>query len=104
MAHLLPAFPPLPEHFDNGVWSHNVNEAHHILSEAYEHAINVFNANDNDVHRLRLHSDTLMNRMLPMLSALEPEVLNEEWIEACATTMAGLVVELEGYAASVEQV
>lgn len=42
--------------------------------------------------------------MIPILAALEPEVLNNEWIEAWATTLVSMVVALEGYAISIERI
>jgi hypothetical protein len=101
---VLPAeFPPLPEHFDNDNWSPNVIQAHSILFDAYSHAFQALNAGDSDAHRLRIHSDRLLNRMLPILEAMEPEVLNPEWVKHGAEALAGLVLELEGSSIAINQ-
>lgn len=88
-------FPPLPEQPDNDVWSANALEAHSILQNSYNHGLQALRAGDNDAHRLRIHSDRILNRMLPILEALEPEVLNHEWVHAVARTFAALAVGLE---------
>ena len=41
--------------------------------------------------------------MLPILGAMEPEILNDEWMVASMETLAGLVLELEGTAAAIER-
>lgn len=97
-------FPALPAHPDGENWSNNVTEAHQILDQAYMHAQQAFLAGDSDGHRLRIHSDRLLNRMLPILRALEPEVMNPDWVKTAAEVLAFLVVELEGSAIRIETV
>ena len=88
-------FPALPEHPDNGVWSANALEAHGILHSSYNHGHHALQAGDNDPHRLRIHSDHILNRMLPILEALESEVLNYAWVKEAARVLAALAVSLE---------
>jgi hypothetical protein len=95
-------FPPLPDHFDGGVWSPNVFQAYTILHDAYQYAFEALNASDNECHRLRLHSEKLLNRMLPILEAMEAEVLNPRWLEDSTVALAGLIIELEASAAAIE--
>lgn len=97
-------FPALPDHFDGGVWSPNVLHAHSLLENTYQYALEALNAGDNDGHRLQLHSEKLQTRMLPILEAMEAEVLNFEWLKAAAEALAGLVLELEVSASSIEKV
>ena len=98
-------FPSLPHHFDgpDTEYSANAIAAHEILTETYHCAYRTLQASDNDTHRLRLHSDKIVNRMLPILEAMEPEILNNEWMVASMETLAGLVLELEGTAAAIER-
>ncbi|KAJ6528482.1 hypothetical protein B0H19DRAFT_1274705 [Mycena capillaripes] len=88
-------FPALPPHFDSNVWPPNVVEAHSILNSTYQYALEALYASDNDGHRLQLHSEKIQTRLLPILEAMEPEVLNPEWLKASAEALAGLVLELE---------
>ncbi|KAF7288225.1 Integrase catalytic domain-containing protein [Mycena chlorophos] len=101
----LPAqFPDLPSHFDNGLWPSTVMQAHQIASDAYRYTFEALNASDNDAHRLRLHADKLLGRILPIVQAMELEVLNSEWIEEASVLIAGLGLGLETAAAAVEKV
>jgi len=88
-------FPPLPEHPENDVWSANTLEAHGILLNSYNHGLRALHAGDNDPHRLRIHSDRILNRMLPILEALEAELLNYTWVREVAQALAALAVSLE---------
>jgi hypothetical protein len=104
MSTLPEEFPPLPGHFDNGVWPPNVLQAYAIHHDAYQYAFEALNAGDNECHRLRPHSEKLLNRMLPILAAMEVEVLNPQWFDESTTALAGLVLELEVSAAAIENV
>ena len=42
--------------------------------------------------------------MFPILNAMEPEVLSQEWLELAAESMTTLYLELEGAALAVENV
>lgn len=42
--------------------------------------------------------------MIPILEAMEPEVLNHEWLKSAAESIAGLYLELEGAALAVDNV
>jgi hypothetical protein len=97
-------FPALPQPEDGAVWPANVTHAHEILTEAYQHGLDAYLANDSDAHRLRLHSERLVNRMFPILEGLEPEIYNQPWIELVVDLLSQLVVELERMAAAVTQV
>ncbi|KAK6968889.1 Integrase catalytic domain-containing protein [Favolaschia claudopus] len=104
MSTLLEELPGLPAHFDGEVWSPNVTQGYHILQNGYKYAYEALNAGDNDTHRLRLHSEKLLNRLFPILDAMEAEVLNSDWIETCAVALAGLILELEDSAAAIANV
>lgn len=104
MSHLPDEFPALPEHFDGEVWSPDVRKAYSLLETAYQYGFEALNAGDNDSHRLRLHSDKLLNRMFPILEAMEAEVLNPQWLKLSAEALAGLVLELEVSAVAIENV
>lgn len=104
MATPLPdTFPDLPAHFDGGVWPPNVVQAYGILQGSYQYALEALNAGDNDGHRLELHSEKIQTRMLPILEAMEVEVLNPEWLKASAEALSGLVVQLEVSASTIEK-
>jgi hypothetical protein len=88
-------FPSLPDCPDHDVWSANALEAYSILQSAYRHGRHALHAGDNDSHRFRIHSDRILNRMLPILEALEAEVLNHTWVRGVAQILASLAVSLE---------
>jgi hypothetical protein len=44
----------------------------------------------------------MLNRMLPILEAMEAEVLNPRWLEDSTVALAGLILELEASAAEIE--
>lgn len=96
-------FPALPEHFDGGEWSPNVLQAYSLLENSYRYALEALRAGDSDGHRLQLHSEKIQTRMLPILEAMEAEVLNIEWLTASAEALACLVLELEVAASSIEK-
>lgn len=99
-----PSFPVLPPHPDGALWSPNVRQAHDILRDGYLHGEQALRQSDNDAHRLHLHSDKILNRMLPILEALEPEVMNNEYIKEAAERLAYLGVGLERAAHAIEGV
>jgi hypothetical protein len=85
--------PNLPDHIEGLQWSANVSRAHSILADAYSHGLKALDASDNDVHRLWSHSDRIIHRILPILRAMEPEVMNQAWAESAAESLASLVVQ-----------
>ena len=72
--------PLLPEHPNHDVWSANALEAHGILLSSYNHGLHALRASDNDAHQLQIHSDHILNQMLPILEALEGEMLDFGWV------------------------
>src|SRR6267154_4939845 len=75
------SFPALPDPIPGELhWSANVIAAHHILSEAYHHAAALLRQEDGDALRLRIHSERIFCRMIPILEAMEPEIDNPSWI------------------------
>ncbi|KAF7306246.1 Integrase catalytic domain-containing protein [Mycena indigotica] len=97
-------FPALPAHFDNGIWPPSVLQAHDIVHDAYRYAYEALNAGDNESHRLKLHADKILNCTLPIVRAMELEILNPQWIEEAEVLVAALGVALEASAAAMETV
>jgi hypothetical protein len=95
-------FPELPNPPDGELhWSANVCSAHSILSETYDRATQLLRQEDGDALRLRIHSERIFHRMVPILEAMEPEVRNFDWTSECAHALAGVMAQLEtaGFAA-----
>jgi glutathione S-transferase len=87
-------FPLLPEVPNNFQWGANVLEAHNIITTAYNRADTLLRQEEADPVRLRVHSDQIANRIVPILEALEPEVGDQPWIAQCADTLGHLMVDL----------
>ena len=104
MSSLPSEFLLLPNHFDGGNWLESVVRAHSIISTAYHHASKAFHASKSDAHCLQLYSEKLINQMIPIFKAMEPEVLNHEWVKSAAESIANLYLELEGAALAVDNV
>ncbi|EPQ51350.1 hypothetical protein GLOTRDRAFT_133220 [Gloeophyllum trabeum ATCC 11539] len=88
-------FPPLPPSVDGTVWSANVLRAHQILHDAYARASDLLRQEDGDPLRLRIHSERILKRMIPILEALDQEVADEHWSSGCAHALAKITVDLE---------
>lgn len=92
-------FPPLPltpEEFD---WSSDVLRAHGIIATGYERASTLLQQEEADPLRLRIHSEQAVNKLVPILEALVPEVGDQAWLEAGANALGEIVVALERSAA-----
>ena len=89
-------FPELPNPPDDEPhWSANVCSAHSILSETYDRATQLLRQEDGDALRLRIHSERIFHRMVPILEAMEPEVNDLDWTSECAHALAGVMAQLE---------
>jgi hypothetical protein len=69
--------------------------AHEILSNVYSSATQLLCQEDGDTLRLRIHSERIFTRMIPILEAMEPEISNSEWIAESANALAGVMAQLE---------
>lgn len=97
----LPDLPETPDHFQ---WGVNVHQAHNIITTAYTRADTLLRQEEADPVRLRVHSDQIANRIIPILEALEPEVGDQAWITECAETLGCLMVDLVRAAATADKV
>ncbi|KAF7339237.1 Integrase catalytic domain-containing protein [Mycena venus] len=98
MAH--PAeFPPLPHTPEEFTWPLDVLKAHDIISVGYERAAALLRQEEGDPLRLRIHAEDIIGKLVPILEALEPEVGDQEWLEACAHALGALTVTLHRAAA-----
>ncbi|KII92778.1 hypothetical protein PLICRDRAFT_172830 [Plicaturopsis crispa FD-325 SS-3] len=88
-------FPALPMHPDGTDWNGNIYAAHNIVCETYNQAVQLLRQEDGDPLRLRIHSENIYHRMVPILQALEPEVFNREWIIEAANSLAAVMTRLE---------
>ena len=91
-----PALPDTPVHFQ---WSADVLQAHRIILSTYDRASTLLRQEEADPLRLRVHTDQILQNMVPILDALVPEVGDHIWIEKCAETLGALAVDLERAAA-----
>jgi hypothetical protein len=99
----MPSMPPVPAHFpdlpapseDEGHWPTNVHKAYDIISDSFNRASQLLRQEDGDALRLRVHSEKIFRRTIPLLEALDPEVHNPHWTAECVHSLAGVVVALE---------
>ena len=95
--------PSIPAHFpdlpgpldDKGPWEQNVHKAHTIITDTFSRATALLRQEDGDALWLRIHSERILQRIIPLLEALEPEVQNPNWIAECAHALATVMVALE---------
>jgi hypothetical protein len=94
MAHpaQFPALPLTPEQFN---WSPDVLQAYGIITAAYNRASELLRQEEPDPLRLRLHSEQVINKLVPILEALVPEVGDQTWLEDSAHALGQLTVQLE---------
>lgn len=98
----IPEFVVLP-HLPDNILTSNQRKAQNIIRQVYESAWSTLHASDSDPFRLRLLSNQLLGRVIPILQALEHEMpTHKEWITEMATKVAEIIVELEGSAAEAE--
>ncbi|KAJ6491345.1 hypothetical protein C8R47DRAFT_1214733 [Mycena vitilis] len=87
-----PALPLTPEEFN---WSPAVLEAHNIITTAYDRAATLLRQEEPDPLRLRIHSEQVLDKLVPILEHLVPEVGDYGWLEDCAAALGELTVGLE---------
>jgi hypothetical protein len=93
---VLPAqFPPLPLTSEEFNWSHDILHAHKIIATAYDRASTLLRQEEGDPLRLRIHSEQVVDKLVPILEALVPEVGDQTWLETCANALGELAVKLE---------
>lgn len=84
--------------------SANIRKAHRIITTAYRHSVFALQASDSDPHRLRDHSSRLLNRVLPIMQAMERQIPEHmAWLLRTTTLCCELITELEGAAANAQQ-
>ncbi|KAJ7936172.1 hypothetical protein B0H13DRAFT_2303891 [Mycena leptocephala] len=79
-------------------------EAHNVIATAYRRAETLLRQEEADPARLRVHSDQIANRIVPILEALEPEVGDQAWITECTESLGSLMVDLVRAAAIADTV
>ena len=93
-----PILTPLVELTVNG------HKAIRVIAATYESSWVALHASDSDPYRLRLHSNRLLTRVLPILQALEREVQGDQgWLLETAGKIAEVIVALEGQAATADE-
>jgi hypothetical protein len=94
-------FPVLPPCYGpSGHWPHNVQKAHELLCTTYDHASRSFRQEDQDPLRLHTLIEKIFSDSIPLLEALDAELLHPEWTDECARALAVTVVKLRQVAAS----
>lgn len=97
------AFPELPQFLEGEFrWSANVETTHSLLVEAYDRATQLLCQENGDALRLRIHSENIFSRSIPLLEAMEPEVNDFNWVSECAHVLAKVMVQLESAAFAAE--
>ncbi|KAJ7033346.1 hypothetical protein C8F04DRAFT_1184327 [Mycena alexandri] len=94
-----PDLPPTPEEF---YWPPDVLQAHRILTRDYARASTLVRQEQADPLRLRVHAEGVVDKLVPILEALVPEVGDQGWLEACATALGQITIDLERGAAVAE--
>jgi hypothetical protein len=93
-------FPPLPDHG----WSANIREAHHILHNAFHHALALLRQEGGDPLHLSHASEQLTNDSVRILERMEESGISPEFTQQCANAIGPLVFELEIAALAAEGV
>ncbi|KAJ7810621.1 hypothetical protein B0H13DRAFT_2384496 [Mycena leptocephala] len=94
-----PALPLTPEEFN---WSPDVLRAHDIITTAYERPSTLPRQEEPDPLRLRIHSEQIVDKLVPILEALVPEVGDQNWLEASAHALGQITVDLQRSAITAE--
>ncbi|KAF8589395.1 hypothetical protein K439DRAFT_1612825 [Ramaria rubella] len=102
MSDLLPERLPLIPR-TTSMWPHNVSVAYGILAKGYEFALQILHSEDRDALQLQHHSAHIGEIFIPILAVLEAEGLLQSWLETCANTLGGLMVELKAAAIGADQ-
>lgn len=94
------AFPDLPPYPASAVsWPAGVLEGYNHICSAYNHASTLLRQEDSDPLRLRINSERLFNRSIPLLKALDPPMPScREWNLSCADAIIALILELNSAA------
>ncbi|PIL32403.1 transcription factor [Ganoderma sinense ZZ0214-1] len=91
--------PPLPELPPNYVWHSraSASEAYSVLSRSYDRSSQLLRLEDGDPIRLRLHSEQITRRCIPIFEALCRELPPDAlpWIQICRGAFDSLVRELD---------
>lgn len=88
-------FLSLPLHPEQRLWSANVQKAHQLISETYNHATLVLRQENHDPLRLHSLAKKIVDDSLPLLEALHLEIADVEWAEVAAEALARTLVDLE---------
>ncbi|KAJ6552955.1 hypothetical protein B0H19DRAFT_883934, partial [Mycena capillaripes] len=72
-----------------------VLQAYGIITAAYNRASELLRQEEPDPLRLRLHSEQVIKKLVPILEALVPEVGDQTWLEDSAHALGQLAVQLE---------
>lgn len=91
---LLQAIPPIPPREDGLSWDPNILVACERVISVYSRARNMLEQADLDPLRIKVHIDTLVDDVQPIISALD-QVSTEagipyDWLLACAEAVAML--------------
>lgn len=73
----------------------NVRTASNLLDQYYRNAWNAFYASDSDPFRLRVHSDRLLHRAMPLFDALVKELGPRDELLLACNRVAELLVMLQ---------
>lgn len=80
-------------------WSPNVYEANSILRELYQRPIALLSSGNYNLHRVKLHQETLLHDAIPLLLKIEEAASDEgiplHWVHEVADHFAHLLAELE---------
>lgn len=98
-----PPLPPSPFPADQLVWSPSVRQAYNTIQEGYDRAVQLLRLEEPDPLRLRIHSDNLFRRLLPILQSMDEEV-GKEWTLTAGELLLQLVAELEESANAADEV
>ena len=95
-------FPDLPPPPNEGPWPASVHEAQTILCQGYDHASRLLRQEDHDELRLQILSEEIQNDLVPLLVAMDIEIGDDEWADACARALAATVVAVENAATAMD--
>ena len=88
---VFPELPPLPPNANNTQFI----EAYNIISSHYNSVSKLLREDESDPIRLRIHSERILHRVVPLLDALEKKLGNNEWILNVAKNLQDLVNEID---------
>lgn len=97
----IPALPELLKN-DRQDWSPNVLRTFSLIDRAYGRSLLVIQEGEQDAHCLRIHGDTIVARIFPLLDALEREGMQRDWVRSTGELLASMVLRLEHNAHEVD--